>query len=164
MDPAVEGEDVELASGVLAERCDGELLVSLAIDQLAIGNGRAVLLAQAPDPPGVVVGVDVNPRELGQGLAAIDVAAGDALAVVRALGGRLVGILDQRGRDRARRVGRQPPPRLEGVEPFLDAPTVVAPFLRMWTISYSFWPTSPAQSVPVARSKVNFQTFRRPMQ
>src|SRR5438309_433104 len=94
VDAAVEGEDVELAVGVLAERRDVELLLALEIDQLGIGDGLAVPLAEAPDPPGVVIGVDIDADQLGQGLAAVDVAAGDALAVVGAFAGRVVGVFD----------------------------------------------------------------------
>ena len=47
--------------------------------------GLAVLLAEAPDPAGVEVAVDVDADQLGQCLAAVDVAAGDALAVVLAV-------------------------------------------------------------------------------
>ena len=101
VDLAVEGQDVELALRVLAEGGDVQLLLTLAVDQLAVDDGLAVLVAEAPDPAGVEVAVDVDAGQLGQGLAAVDVAAGDALADVRdarAVGA--VGILDDRRGDR----------------------------------------------------------------
>jgi hypothetical protein len=130
VDAAVEGEDVELAPGVLAEARDVELRLprALQVDQLAIDDGLAVPFAQAPDAAGVVIGVDVDAGQLRQGRAAVDVAAGDALAVVLAFGVRRVGVLGQ-GRDE---VGRPDGPLLaagERVEPLAHAPAVVAAVL-----------------------------------
>src|ERR1700755_1713311 len=84
IDLAVEREEVELAGAVLAEAGDVQLRLRRDLDQLAVGHGLAVLLAETPDPARVVVAVDVDAGQLGQGLAAVDVAPRDALAVVAA--------------------------------------------------------------------------------
>src|SRR5262249_57995012 len=94
VDAAVEGEDGELALGVLAERGDVQPGVAPQVDQLAVDDRLAVLLAEAPDPAGLVVAIDVHADQLGQRLAAVDVAPGDALAVVLAGPGSGVRVLD----------------------------------------------------------------------
>ena len=85
--------------------------------------------SQTPDPAGLVVAVDVDADQLGQGLAAVDVAPGDAQTVVLAVGRGGVGILDDRGTDLAGAVGPLPALGLEGVEALADAPAVIAPVL-----------------------------------
>src|SRR3954451_1516445 len=98
MDAAVEGEDEQLSRGIFAEAGDVQLRLPADFDQLTVDDGLAVLRAEAPDPAGVVVAVDVDADQFGQRLATVDVTPGDALAVVAAAGVlqvRAVGILDQ---------------------------------------------------------------------
>src|SRR5262249_50061704 len=119
----------ELALGVLAERGDVQPGVAPQVDQLAVDDRLAVLLAEAPDPAGLVVAIDVHADQLGQRLAAVDVAPGDALAVVLAGPGRGVRVLADGGVSLRGRLGFRPPWGLERVQAFLDPPAVVTAVL-----------------------------------
>ena len=99
------------------------------VDQLAVGDQLAVLVAQAPDPAAVEVAVDVDADQRGDLLAAVDVTAGDAQAAIGPVAGRGVGILDDRRLDLGGRVGPLPALGLERVETLPDAPAVVAAVL-----------------------------------
>src|SRR5512135_565356 len=130
IDAAIEGEDVELSRGILTEGRDIQPRAAVHVDQFAVGDGSALLLAEAPDPAGFVVAVDVHADQLGQVPAAIDIAAGDALAVVGAPGAGLVGvvgILDDRLGER--RGGVFLLAGAERVEALHDAPAVIAAVL-----------------------------------
>ncbi len=58
------------------------LLPRVDVDQLAVRDDLAVLVAESPDPAGIEVAVDVDAGQLGDLLASVDVAAGDAQAAV----------------------------------------------------------------------------------
>src|SRR3954447_8523117 len=84
VDRAVERSCVQLAGRVLAERRqvrDAERLAARARGQLAPRG------TQAPDRPAAVVAVEIAPTRRGDGLAAIDVAAGDRAALRVAVDG-----------------------------------------------------------------------------
>ncbi len=63
-----------------------------------VGDGLAALLTEAPDAAGVEVAVDVHAVQFRKFLAAIHVPAGDAFAVVLAVGGGSVRIFGDRRR------------------------------------------------------------------
>jgi hypothetical protein len=58
INPAVEGQDVQLAFRILAERRNIQVRLAAPLDQLAIRKCLAFLRSEPPDPAGVVVGID----------------------------------------------------------------------------------------------------------
>src|SRR5262249_38069393 len=89
--------------------------------QLLLPGDLLAVVAQAPDAAGVEVAVDVGAGQVGQALAVVNVAAGQA-AEVR------VRVLGDRRQDRRRPLGAF---RAEGVCALVDAPAVVAALLDL---------------------------------
>src|ERR1043166_2277721 len=71
--------DVELTLGVLPEA--GDLAPGTEGRPVALIGRRRSLQAEAPDPPGAVIGVEVEPTEARGGRTAVNVAAGNGAAV-----------------------------------------------------------------------------------
>ena len=99
VDSAVKRQDIQFALQVFAEGRDIELGSLLQVDQLAAREKLSLFISQPPDSSALEISVNVDTLQRGIQLAAIDMSTGDAQTTVRAVGGRGVGILDDRRLD-----------------------------------------------------------------
>src|SRR5208337_4047053 len=145
------GQEVDLSLFVLAERQDGQAARQdgAVLDDAA----QCLIITQGPEASSHVIGVEIGSIQLRQARAAIDVAPDDRLA-------RVVMVVFP---DRVDQLGPGADALdSEGMQRLTEVPAVVASLGDDVDFLQRFWPTSPAQSQPVFRSKAMRQTLRMP--